>query len=119
MAYLFITLAAVCLILGLVYVFRLLQWQGSERGGPHTVSGASPQNALAKTWDELEQEKAQTINALRELERDFELGKISETDKEHLKADYRAHAKEVLKKQDQLLAPFVVQAEKLLANTDS
>jgi hypothetical protein len=64
---------------------------------------------------ELQERKQKILLALKDLQREHALGKISEYDYKDLSARYRAEAKQLLREMDEDLAPARKKAEALLA----
>ena len=64
---------------------------------------------------ELQERKQKILLALKDLQREHALGKISEYDYNDLSARYRAEAKQLLREMDEDLAPARQKAEALLA----
>lgn len=69
--------------------------------------------AIAETADESETKRI--LGALADLKQEKQLGKLSEEDFDALSAQYRAEAKALLRRKDELLAPARAKAEALLA----
>ncbi|MCU0655096.1 MAG: hypothetical protein MUF64_07355 [Polyangiaceae bacterium] len=64
---------------------------------------------------ELQERKQKILLALKDLQREHSLGKISDEDFKELSARYRAEAKQLLRDMDEDLAPARQKAEALLA----
>lgn len=64
---------------------------------------------------ELQERKQKILLALKDLQREHSLGKISDEDFKELSARYRAEAKQLLREMDEDLAPVRQKAEVLLA----
>jgi len=64
---------------------------------------------------EMQERKQKILLALKDLQREHSLGKISDEDFKDLSARYRAEAKQLLREMDEDLAPARAKAEALLA----
>ncbi|HJL19098.1 MAG TPA: zinc ribbon domain-containing protein [Sandaracinaceae bacterium LLY-WYZ-13_1] len=107
---LFIALAAVMLMLGLAAMWQSLR--AVFGGGPEALgpsAGERPERTA------LLEEKATLLRAIKDISFEREVGKISEEDFARLDRAYRRRAKEVLRRLDEDLAPFVKRAERLVA----
>lgn len=105
---LFIAIAAIALVLGL-----LALWQSVRvlfLADPGAVDFAASSDARLTLVDE----KASLLKAIKELEQERDLGKISEQDYEALNARYRERAKEVLRALDSQLGDYRKQAQALV-----
>ena len=63
---------------------------------------------------ELEGERDALVRSLRDLELDYETGKLSESDFESLRESLRGRARQVLRALDEDLAPYRQRIEELL-----
>jgi hypothetical protein len=62
-------------------------------------------------------EKNALLRAIKDIAFEHEVGKLSDADFQRLDRSYRLRAKDVLRKLDEDLAPFIERAEKLVADT--
>ncbi len=108
----FILLASATLLAALAALFVSLR---AAFGGPDAL----PVAAGGGTSDRaaLEDEKNALLRALKDLEYEHEVGKISDADYERLERAYRARAKQVLAELDRDLGPYLSQAEALIARS--
>lgn len=106
----FIALAAVMLMLALAALWQSLR--GVFGGGPEAYAvtgGGLPERAA------LLEEKQTLLRAIKDIAFEREVGKISDEDFTRLDRAYRKRAKEVLRRLDQDLDPFLEKAERLVA----
>lgn len=108
---LFVVLAGAFLVAVVYWVWqsaRLLLTDAAAVGGGPASSSPIRDNLL--------EEKAALLRALRDLEMDREAGKLSQADFERLNQRYRARAREVLRLLDAQLGPHREHARQLLAD---
>ena len=106
----FIVLGASALVLTLFWL-----WQSLRHAFTHVDDGVSVALAAgSQARTSLQAEKAALLLALRDLEADREIGKLSEADFNELNARYRTRARDVLKALDGQLAPHRAEAKALL-----
>lgn len=107
---LFIALSAVMLMLGLAAFWQSLR--ALFGGGPELYEG-SGSGSIERT--SLLEEKQTLLRAIKDITFEREIGKLSEDDFQRLDRAYRRRAKEVLRRLDQDLEPFLRRAEQLVA----
>lgn len=108
---LFLVVTGAALVLALAALFRSLR----------AAFGGEPGWWLDSTFDEpdptaLVEEKRALLRAIKDLEYERAMGKISEADYQRLDAAYRARAKQVLAELDRDRKPFEREAERLIAD---
>lgn len=104
----FMALAAIMAILALAALYQSLRAAFGDRDGAVGLRAALPGRAA------LVDEKNVLLRAIKDIAYEREVGKLSEADHARLDRAYRLRAKEVLRKLDEDLAPYLVQAEKLV-----
>ena len=97
--------------LGLVITFAWVSVQGLSGDSPLTLDEAL---TLGQPSVEEEQKRA-VLRALKDLEYERSVGKISDQDYYELSARYREEAKRLIERVDESLTPARERAEKLLA----
>ena len=110
MSTVFMVLAATMMAAGLTSLWLSLRYV--LRGGPAIARGVG--DGLPERGA-LEAEKRSLLRAIKDIQFDRELGKISESDFERLNKAYRRRAKRVLTLLDVDLEPFVARAEQEVA----
>lgn len=75
---------------------------------------AAMRSAASLRRRELEGERDALVRSLRDLELDYETGKLSESDFESLRESLRGRARQVLRALDEDLAPYRQRIEELL-----
>lgn len=108
----FIGLAGVMLLAGMAALWQSLRT--AFGGGPRQdldVGGAVDHERAA-----LLEEKKTLLRAIKDIQFEREVGKISEEDFARLDKAYRRRAKEVLRQLDQDLGEFLTKAERLVAD---
>jgi len=108
---LFIALAAIALLLTLLWL-----WQSLRMAFVQTLaaSGAEASGVVSAERAALLAEKQALLLALKDLEAEREAGKLSAADFAELNAQYRARARQVLQKLDEMLAPHRARARAML-----
>lgn len=107
----FMAMAAVSLVLALVALYQSFLGVFGRRSTTATGLRASlPERAA------LIEEKNALLRAIKDIAYEREVGKLSEPDFQRLDRAYRLRAKEVLRKLDEDLAPFLERAEQLVAD---
>jgi hypothetical protein len=104
-------LVAAAAALGLVITFVWVSVQGLSGDSPLTLDEAL---TLGQPSVEEEQKRA-VLRALKDLEYERSVGKISDEDYRELSARYREEAKRLIERVDESLTPARERAEKLLA----
>lgn len=105
-----LVLAATALLLAISALWASLQWIAGDR-----TASADEVIDLALAGNELEQKQA-VLRALKDLEYERSVGKISDQDYEELRLRYRAKARAVLQDLDREIAPTRREAERLVAS---
>lgn len=105
----FIALSAFALLLAVLALYASLRQLLTAESKPTGLSATGSEARLA-----LVDEKAALLKALKELEFERDMGKISEQDFDAQNARYRARAKDVMRHLDAQLGDFRKQAEQLV-----
>lgn len=105
----FIAVASLMAILGLMAMYQSFRGIFGHRGTASGLRVTLPERAA------LIDEKNALLRAIKDIAFEHEVGKLSDADFERLDRSYRLRAKDVLRKLDEDLAPFVERAEKLVA----
>ncbi len=110
LAVLFMTLAALALVFGLASLF------GSVRHALYATRGGADPFARSELPDRaaLLDEKRALLRAIKDLEYEHAVGKITDADFERLDRGFRVRAKEVIARLDADLAPYEARAEALV-----
>ncbi len=106
----FLGVAGTMLVLGLVAMFRSFRAAFAVGG----IEDAVP-TLPAPDRGALEEEKKSILRAIKDLEYEHEVGKISDDDHARLMSAYRARAKSVLAELERDLGPHLEAAEALVA----
>ncbi|MFO0712870.1 MAG: hypothetical protein U0353_23655 [Sandaracinus sp.] len=107
----FIVLASVALLLALVALWSSLRYAlAAANGATESLDSAELPDRAA-----LIDEKKSLLRAIKDLEYEHAVGKISPEDYQRLDGAYRRRAKEVIGLLEQDLAPYQARAEALLA----
>jgi double zinc ribbon protein len=104
----FMGLAAVMLVLALAALWQSLRSAFGEHAHADATRANLPERA------QLVDEKNSLLRAIKDIAFEREVGKLSEDDFARLDRSYRLRAKEVLRKLDEDLAPFLERAEQLI-----
>ena len=107
----FIGVASVLAILALLAMYQSFRGVFGHRGTVAGLRASLPERAA------LLDEKNALLRAIKDIAFEHEVGKLSDTDFQRLDRSYRLRAKDVLRKLDEDLAPFIERAEKLVADT--
>jgi hypothetical protein len=105
----FMAMAAAMALLALAALFHSLRVALGDRQGALGLRTALPERAA------LMDEKNVLLRAIKDIAYEREVGKLSEADHARLDRAYRLRAKEVLRKLDEDLAPYLAEAERLIA----
>lgn len=105
----FMALALGMLLLALAALFQSLR----AMFGDAAVTSSGLRATLPERAALLEEKNA-LLRAIKDITFEHEVGKLSDEDFERLDRGYRTRAKEVLRKLDEGLAPFLERAERLL-----
>lgn len=107
----FMAMAAVTLVLALVGMYQSFRGVFGRRGTAiEALRVTLPERAA------LIDEKNALLSAIKDIAFEREVGKLSDADFQRLDRAYRLRAKEVLRKLDEDLLPYLERAEKLLAS---
>lgn len=109
----FMVLAAMMVLLALGALFQSLRTAFGDAGSSTAVRATLPERAA------LVDEKNALLRAIKDIAFEHEVGKLSDADFERLDRAYRHRAKEVLRKLDEDLAPFLDRAERLVSEAIS
>lgn len=109
----FMALAAVMAMLALAALFQSLRVAFGDREGTVGLRTSLPGRAA------LIDEKNVLLRAIKDIAYEREVGKLSEADHARLDRAYRLRAKEVLRRLDEDLAPYLAKAERMIADTPS
>jgi ribosomal protein L40E len=104
----FLGLAAFCLVLVVGLLMR------AARALVEEPAGVEAAQATGRRRKELEREKASLLKALKELEFDHDMGKVSDPDFREIGGQYRARAMRVLRQLDEQGADYKALVEKEL-----
>lgn len=104
----FMLLAALMVVLALAALFQSLRTAFGDASGVSGLRVSLPERAA------LVDEKNALLRAIKDIAYERAVGKLSDADFERLDRAYRHRAKEVLRKLDEDLAPFLERAEKLV-----
>ena len=107
----FIGVASVLAILALLAMYQSFRGVFGHRGVVSGLRTSLPERAA------LLDEKNALLRAIKDIAFEHEVGKLSDADFQRLDRSYRLRAKDVLRKLDEDLAPFIERAEKLVAGT--
>jgi len=107
----FIGVASVLAILALLAMYQSFRGVFGHRGAVAGLRASLPERAA------LLDEKNALLRAIKDIAFEHEVGKLSDADFQRLDRSYRLRAKDVLRKLDEDLAPFIERAEKLVADT--
>jgi hypothetical protein len=108
---LFIALAALALILTMLWL-----WQSLRLAFVHAVSDEPVHSQAARERSALLAEKRAALLALKDLESERDAGKLSQEDFIELNDQYRTRARTALQHLDGLLAPYRADARALIEN---
>ncbi len=103
----FMLLAALMVVLALAALFQSLRTALGDATGTAGLRVSLPERAA------LVDEKNALLRAIKDIAYEHAVGKLSDADFERLDRAYRHRAKEVLRKLDEDLAPFLERAEKI------
>jgi hypothetical protein len=107
---LFMALAAVMLLLALAALWASFRSAFAGGAGEGATRTNLPERAA------LVDEKNALVRAIKDIEYEHQVGKLSKEDFSRLDRGYRARAREVLRKLDDDIAPFVTRAEKMVGD---
>jgi hypothetical protein len=107
----FIAVASLLAILALLAMYQSFRGVFGHRGMATGHRASLPERAA------LLDEKNALLRAIKDIAFEHEVGKLSDADFQRLDRSYRLRAKDVLRKLDEDLAPFIERAEKLVAGT--
>lgn len=105
----FIGVASVLAVLALLAMYQSFRGVFGHRGVTTGLRASLPERAA------LLDEKNALLRAIKDIAFEHEVGKLSDADFQRLDRSYRLRAKEVLRKLDEDLAPFIARAEELVA----
>lgn len=105
----FMATASVMLVLALAAMYQSFRGVFGHRGVAMGVRATLPERAA------LIDEKNALLRAIKDIAFEHEVGKLSDADFQRLDRAYRVRAKEVLRKLDDDIAPYLERAEELIA----